>query len=130
MMTHTESQSRTISPVVAERGGAGNLEGAQQPLQNAPSSVPSYMPISPKYEEPQFHRFYGLVKLNPRMMAGDAGKIMEEVVAHLTSLSKAGIEVTLEIQGTLPNGVSPDTVRTVTENCRTLNFESYGFEDE
>jgi hypothetical protein len=55
---------------------------------------------------------------------------MEEVVAHLTSLSKAGIEVTLEIQGTLPNGVPPDTVRTVTENCRTLRFESYGFEEE
>ena len=63
-------------------------------------------------------------------MAGEAGKIMEEVVKHLTSLSKAGVEVTLEIQATLPNGVPTNTVQTVTENCRTLRFESFGFEEE
>jgi len=130
MMTQSDAQPRTY-PIVAERGGVSAAE--QVPTsQSGPVPSPSSMPMMPKNKdkEPQFHRFYGSVKLNPRMMAGDAGKIMEEVVAHLTSLSKAGIEVTLEIQGTLPNGVPPDTVRTITENCRTLRFESSGFEEE
>ncbi len=128
MIPHTEAQLRA-NPVVAERGGTRPVEDVYTP-QNAPVSPPQYIPVAPQREEPQFHRFYGSIKLNPRMMAGDSGKIMEEVVAHLTSLSKAGVEVTLEIQGTLPNGVPPETIRTVTENCRTLRFESYGFEEE
>ena len=80
--------------------------------------------------EPQYHRFYGSVKINPRMMALDAGKIMEEVVKHLTTLYGANVQVTLEIQATLPGGAPESTRRTVEENCRTLRFEGYGFEEE
>ncbi len=128
LFTQSEPQQRN-KPVVAERGETSFLEnvyGLDAPV----APIPSFLSAPPKVEEKQYHRFYGSVKLNPRMMAGDAGKIMEEVVTHLISLSKAGVEVTLEIQGTLPNGVASDTVRTVTENCHTLRFESYGFEEE
>jgi hypothetical protein len=38
--------------------------------------------------------------------------------------------VTLEIAADLPNSADPDTIRTVTENCRTLKFDSSGFERE
>ncbi len=89
-----------------------------------------YLDSIPAVQEPQFHRFYGSVKINARMMAGDAGKIMEEVVKHLTTLYGANVQVTLEIQADIPGGVPEGTVRTVTENCRTLRFESFGFEEE
>jgi len=125
-MPHIEAQPRP-NPVVAERGGATTVEDGYA-AQDVPAQP--YTPIASRQQEKQYHRFYGSVKINPRMMAGDAGKIMEEVVAHLTSLSKAGIEVTLEIQGTLPNGIVPDTKRAIEENCRTLRFDSYGFEEE
>ena len=36
----------------------------------------------------------------------------------------------MEIQAEIANGVPESTVRTVTENCRTLKFESQGFEEE
>jgi hypothetical protein len=62
------------------------------------------------------------------MMAGYVGKIMEEVVKHLTTLYGANMQVTLEIQANIPNGVPEMTVRTVTENCRTLKFEDFWFE--
>lgn len=81
-------------------------------------------------EEKQTHRFYGAVKINPRMMAGDAGKIMEEVVKHLTSLSKDGVTVTLEIQAYIPDGIPSDIQQVVDENCHTLRFENVGFEEE
>ena len=64
------------------------------------------------------------------MIARDAGKIMEEVVLHLTRLYGANVQVTLEIQAAIPDGVPEETVRTVTENCRTLKFDGLGFEEE
>lgn len=36
----------------------------------------------------------------------------------------------LEIEATISGGASETVVRTVTENCRTLTFESQGFEAE
>ena len=64
------------------------------------------------------------------MMAGDAGKINEEVVKHLTMILGANVQVTLEIHADIPSGVPDETVRTVTENCRTLKLEDFGFEVE
>jgi hypothetical protein len=36
----------------------------------------------------------------------------------------------LEIEAQVPNGVRENTVRTVTENSRTLKFETQGFEQD
>ena len=65
-----------------------------------------------------------------RELAPQIKKIMEEVVKHLTTLYGANVQVTLEIQAEIPGGVPEETMRTVTENCRTLRFESFGFEEE
>jgi hypothetical protein len=40
------------------------------------------------------------------------------------------VTVTLEIEASIPNGASEQVVRTVTENSRTLKFESHGFESD
>jgi len=42
----------------------------------------------------------------------------------------AAVTVTLEIEASIPNGASEQLVRTVSENSRTLHFESFGFEEE
>ena len=60
----------------------------------------------------------------------DAGKIAEEVLAHLSGQPGAEVSVTLEIEVHLPGGASEQTVRVVTENARTLKFTSQGFEEE
>jgi hypothetical protein len=59
----------------------------------------------------------------------DAAQIAEEVVQHLSRIIGAEVQITLEIQAELPDGASEKLVRDVTENCRTLRFASYGFED-
>lgn len=41
----------------------------------------------------------------------------------------ANVEVTLEIRAELPDAASEKLVRDVTESCRTLKFETYGFEE-
>ena len=67
----------------------------------------------------------------PAAGAGSAGRSgVEEVVQHLTSIVDAEVSVTLEIQAYVPEGASPEIVRTITENCRTLRFTDHGFEEE
>jgi len=76
------------------------------------------------------HRFHGAVDLNPLRAGADAGRIAQEVIAHLAGLPGAQIRVTLEIEAEVPGGVPEQVVRTVTENCRTLKFTNHGFEKE
>ena len=75
-------------------------------------------------------RFYGTVNLDPIRAGRDAQQVITEVVQHLTSLSGADVEVTMEIQAKVSDGVPDDVVRIVTENCQTLRFTAQGFEEE
>jgi hypothetical protein len=58
----------------------------------------------------------------------DTPAIANEIIQHLTALSGAKIKITLEIEAEIPDGVPDDVVRTVTENCRTLKFNTQSFE--
>jgi hypothetical protein len=78
---------------------------------------------------PKLRRFHGSVELDKLRLGRDAGRIAEEVVQHLSGLSGVNVKVTLEIEADIPDGASDDLVRTITENCRTLKFESQGFEE-
>jgi len=75
-------------------------------------------------------RFHGAVTLDPTRVGRDAGRIAEEVIAHLVGLSGADVTVTLEIQARVPGGVPDSVVRIVTENGRTLKFSNQGFEED
>jgi hypothetical protein len=86
--------------------------------------LPGVEPLPP--QKPNL--FVGSVHLDGSRLARDAGKIAEEVLQHLSTLPDAEVVVRLEIQVRVPGGVNEDTVRTVSENARTLKFESAGFE--
>ena len=75
-------------------------------------------------------RFHGTVSLDPTRVGRDAGRIAEEVIAHLSGLVGARVKVTLEVEADVPAGVPEQVVRIVTENGRTLKFISQGFERE
>jgi antitoxin component of MazEF toxin-antitoxin module len=74
-------------------------------------------------------RFHGSVGLNAIRISRDAGQIADEVIQHLTKLPGSNVEVTIEIQAELPEGAPESVVRTVSENCRTLKFTSFDFEE-
>lgn len=78
---------------------------------------------------PRAQRFYATVDLSSLTVAGDASKIAEHVVQHLSSLPTARVRLTLEIEVELPDGVSEQVKRTVTENAATLKFRSAGFDE-
>ncbi len=75
-------------------------------------------------------RFHGSVTLDPTRVGRDAGRIADEVIAHLGGLVGSEVKVTLEIEANIPSGAPENVVRTVTENSRTLKFKDHGFEEE
>jgi predicted AAA+ superfamily ATPase len=79
---------------------------------------------------PVVRRFFGTVTLDPTRVGRDAGRIAEEVISHLVGQVGADVTVRLEIAADLPKGASDQVVRTVTENSRTLKFDTHGFESE
>ena len=86
------------------------------------------VPPTPVKEPPT--RFHGSVSLDATRTGRDAGRIAEEVITHLAGLVGAKVTVTLEIEAQIPDGAPDQVVRTVTENSRTLKFNSHGFERE
>ncbi len=120
----------------AERPSAGAPEeaGVAPPGPGEPVSVTAggslaTTPSTP-LPSPKPRRFHGSAVLDSTRVGRDAGRIAEEVIAHLAGLPRAEVRVTMEIEATIPEGAPENVVRTVTENSRTLKFSSHGFERE
>jgi len=111
------------SSIVAERKtGAGAGSGVDSGS-GWPGTTPA-VNTQPK-------RFHGSVSLDASRVGRDAGKVAEEVIAHLVGLVGARVVVTLEIAAEVPDGTPDHVLRTVTENASTLRFEpGSGFEKE
>jgi predicted AAA+ superfamily ATPase len=103
-------------------GGASASAPTTQPPETSPGTR-GVAPARPK-------RFHGTVILDATRVGRDASRVAEEVVTHLSGLVGARVKVTLEIEAEVPGGVPEHVVRTVTENSRTLKFETQGFERE
>jgi hypothetical protein len=59
----------------------------------------------------------------------DVQKYVEEIIQHLTSVDGARVTVSLEVQADSAEGFTQQTVRTISENCRTLRVRDSGFEE-
>ena len=99
-------------------GATGVGEGATVPMTGT-REVPTTL-----------KRFHGTVTLDPTRVGRDASRIADEVLAHLSGLVGAEVNVTLDVEAEIPAGAPDHVVRTVTENSRTLKFTSHGFETE
>jgi hypothetical protein len=82
----------------------------------------------PKKQLPK--RFHGSVTLDSSRVGRDAGRIADEIVSHLVGLIGSDVRVVLEIEASVPDGAADEIVRIVTENARTLKFDSLGFESD
>jgi hypothetical protein len=88
-------------------------------------------PPPPRPEKPAApKRFHGTAELDPVRAGRDAGRIVDEVVSHLSGIVGSNVRLTLEIEAEIPGGVAENIMRIVTENARTLKFKSQGFEEE
>ncbi len=135
LLVKPELARRQMAEVAAaEREAAGVSSGdpssASGPDGDLPGGVPAPGGEGQQRGSPRPRRFHGSVELDPARVGRDAGRIADEVIAHLVGLLGAEVEVTLEISAQVPEGVPEQVVRTVGENARTLKFRSHGFEAE
>lgn len=77
----------------------------------------------------QSMRFFLSAPLNTTRVNRDVQRILEEVVSQLMAENDVALNIRLEVEAIAPNGVQQQTVRVVSENCRTLNIENFGFEE-
>jgi hypothetical protein len=75
-------------------------------------------------------RFYGRITLEPVRLLRDVNNITDAIVQQLGRASNAQVSVTVEIEATSTDGFDDDIRRTVTENARTLRFDTHEFESE
>jgi predicted AAA+ superfamily ATPase len=117
----------------APAGTAGQAAASSTATSGSPSGQPAGASpgtpgTSPAPTRPK--RFHGTVTLDATRVGRDASKVADEVITHLGGLVGAQVKVTLEIEAEVPAGVPENVVRTVTENSRTLKFDTHGFESE
>ena len=60
----------------------------------------------------------------------DATQVSAEVIQHLASIIGTDVEVTMEIQARVADGIPENVVRTVSEHCKTLKCKNQGFEQD
>ncbi|MDR1580438.1 MAG: DUF499 domain-containing protein [Synergistaceae bacterium] len=77
---------------------------------------------------PKNKRFFMSADLDTTRINRDTQKYVEEIIQHLTSVDGAKVKVSLEVEAETDDGFTQQTVRTVSENCRTLRVRDSGFE--
>jgi predicted AAA+ superfamily ATPase len=78
---------------------------------------------------PKNRRFFMSADLDTTRINRDVQKYVEEIIQHLTSVDGARVTITLEVQAECAEGFTQQTVRTISENCRTLRVRDSGFEE-
>lgn len=121
-------QQEAVAKTVPTASGASEAEDGGGPSGGGAGTSKGAAPTPKGPRAPK--RFHGSVSLDPTRVGRDAGRIADEVIAHLVGLMGSDVKVTLDIEAEIPNGAPDNVVRTVTENSRTLKFTSQGFEEE
>jgi predicted AAA+ superfamily ATPase len=118
--------------VPKEQGSGGTPVGGlvQTGREAIGSGKPEKAPDASPKVAPAPRRFHGSIELDPARVGRDAGRVADEVIAHLVALMGSRVTVSLEIEAHIPGGVPENVVRIVSENGRTLKFTSQGFEME
>jgi hypothetical protein len=121
VLVKPEAARRQIAPAPQETGeGTDAGMGKKGEERGVPSTTTTTrLPV----------RFFGRVSLEPVRLLRDVGEIAEAIVRQLGKAGKTEIRITLEVDAASESGFPEDVQRTVTENARTLKFESHEFED-
>ena len=109
---HSSVQREGGTPLTTERTGT------------EPSTSPS--PLS----TPKSMRFFLSAPLDDTRVNRDVQRILEEVISQLTADNGVTLSLRLEVEAGASKGFSQETIRAVSENCRTLKIKEFGFEEE
>lgn len=100
----------------------GNTGGVADQLDDKP-------PVTPVAPQPKNTHFFMSAKLDNTRINRDVQRLVEEVISHLTNADGVQVEIALEVTADASNEFEVPLIRTVTENCRTLKVDQYGFDE-
>lgn len=110
-------------------GGSGSAGGSQGGQGQPQTGGTSGQTGGSGAATPKNTRFFMSAKLDNTRVNKNVNDYLTEVIQHLMGVDGANVELTLEVSVTAPDGIPATTVRTVSENCRTLKIQDFGFED-
>lgn len=118
-----EAQEKPVAPtpVWPDRPTEPNNYPPVQPGEKPEPHTP------PQPEQPKNKHFEMTATLDTTRVVRNVGNIMDEVINHLMQVEGANVEIKLLVEATMPGGTPVTTVRTVTENCRTLKIDDFEF---
>lgn len=79
-------------------------------------------------EDKKPHHFSLSTRIDDTRVNKEIGAYVAEVLSHLQDLPDARVSIHFDIDVDIPEGADDTTIRTVSENCRTLKAETYGFD--
>lgn len=123
-----KAAEKTVSPQPALPGDDGENKpvGTDIPLPSNPK--PEFAP-QPQPSKPTYCHFELMTTLDSTRIVKNVGNLMDEVINHLMQVDGSNVEIKLMVEATMPNGTPVTTVRTVTENCKTLKVERFEFNE-
>lgn len=113
-------------PTATTPGGSVNPPASTNNPPVHPGEKP-IAPIPPQPDQPKNGHFFMTATLDTTRVVKNVGNLMDEVINHLMQVDGANVEIKLVVEATMPDGTPVTTVRTVTENCRTLKVDDFGF---
>jgi len=117
------ARKRIESAELVQPPSTGEPEGPYRPVVSPPPSgdIEVVQRLST--------HFYMSATLDNTRINRDVQRLVEEVISQFTSTPGVQLTVSLEVDVKLPDGISPKTVRDVSENCRTLKVKTFGFDE-
>ena len=115
-------ENQTISEPVAAGNLAHDFKSADRPLNfSVESTVPQQKPT----------RYFASAELDTLRPTSAVSQINEEIISHLIASTANGgsLTITIEIEAKSAEGFSPQVVRIVSENGRSLRLTKQGFEE-
>lgn len=119
LATQKEPVPQPTQPGTVPPANPSNHSGGNTPQPQTPAVQP---------QEPKNRHFFMSAKLDNTRINRDVQRLVEEVIQHLTCLDDCNVEISLEVSASANDGFPQPTVRAVSENCRTLKIDNFGFE--
>ena len=115
------SQQAPISEEAAEVIDQSGSSQITSPIKPSPDNV---------RQQKKENRFFGVYEVDPERYSRDLNRLSQEVLQHLSSVDDVELSISIEIHAASDEGFTPEKIRIILENARTLKFKQSSFESE
>ena len=122
-----EKQNNTPNNDLIQPAGGNRISNNSGKTVDDPGGekpIPSTEPPKPQNRHFTLH-----ATLDSTRVVKNVGNLMDEVINHLMQVEGAKVTIELHVEAEMEDGTPVPIVRTVTENCRALKVEDFGFSE-